>query len=102
MTTDETVSGNIQPEGDEQASKMMWKWTGVLSTPDSSNQSGSNDPLIVGPTYKVDVSVDGVKTHALLDHSSQATIVRQQLLQEKQQWSMDNCMEKQCHWNPNL
>ena len=95
--TDETVSSNINPEGDEQASKMMWKWARVLSTPNPSNQSGSSDPLIVGPTYKVHVSVDGVKTRALLDHGSQVTIVRQQLLpmvKEKQQWSMDNCMEK--------
>ena len=45
----------------------------------------------------VDVSVDEVKTRALLDHGSKVTIVRQQLLpmvKEKQQWSMDNCMEK--------
>ena len=43
----------------------MWKWTRVLSTPSTGNQNGSSDPLIVGPTYKVDVIVDGVKTRAV-------------------------------------
>ena len=75
----------------------MWEWTRILST-SNSNQKLSSTLPVVGPTYKVNVTVDGVKTHALLDHGSQVTIVRQQLLpmvKEKQEWSLDMCRTKE-------
>ena len=52
---------------------------------------------MVGPTYKADVTVNGMKTHTLLDHTLPVTIACQQLLpmvREKQQWSMDTCVNK--------
>ena len=33
-----------------------------------------------GPTYKIDIEVEGVKTRALLDSGSQVTLVRAELL----------------------
>jgi len=45
-----------------------------------------------GPTYKVDIVVDGVKTRALLDHGAQVSIVRRELLpkvRETQGWSKE-------------
>ena len=45
-----------------------------------------------GPTYKVDVVVDAVKTRALLDSGAQASLARQQLLpdiKQKNNWSIE-------------
>lgn len=96
-TTDASNATGTTPKNNEPTHQEMWKWTRVLSTSKSDNQNNSSESLIVGPTYKVNVTVDGVKTCALLDHGSQVTIVRQQLLpmvKEKQQWTMDNCVER--------
>ena len=49
-------------------------WTRVVSASDQGN-SPDHSP-VVGPTYKVDVTIEGVKTRALLDHGSQVSIVR--------------------------
>ena len=35
---------------------------------------------LVGPTFKVDVKVEGVKTRALVHNGSQATLARSELL----------------------
>ena len=45
-----------------------------------------------GPTYKVDVVVDSLKTRALLDHGAQVSIVRRELLpkiREAQGWTQE-------------
>ena len=45
-----------------------------------------------GPTYKVDMIVDSVKTRALLDHGAQVSIVRRELLpkvREAQGWTKE-------------
>ena len=45
-----------------------------------------------GPTYKVDIIVDSVKTRALLDHGAQVSIVRRELLpkvREAQGWTKE-------------
>ena len=92
-----TDESDTTPKSDKTTNETMWKWTRVLSTSGSEHQDGSSEFPIVGPTYKVDVTVDGIKTRALLDHGSQVTIVRQQLLpmvREQQQWSMETCMNK--------
>ena len=97
LTTNESNATDSTTKAAEPTHEKMWKWTRVLSTSGSEHQDGSSEFPIVGPTYKVDVTVDGVKTRALLDHGSQVTIVRQQLLpmvKEQQQWSMDTCVSK--------
>ena len=58
---------------------------------------GSHDAKIVGPTYKINVTVEGIPTRAILDHGSQVTIVRRQLLpliREKYEWSDEKCKTK--------
>ena len=45
----------------------------VVSASDQGNFSDRSP--VVGPTYKVGVTIDGVKTRALLDHGSQVSIV---------------------------
>ena len=45
-----------------------------------------------GPTYKVVVEVDGIKTKALLDHGAQVSLLRQELLpmiRQKCGWTME-------------
>ena len=53
------------------------------------------EPLAMrGPTYKVPVVVNGVKTRALLDHGAQVSLVRKELLsviKEGNQWSASQC-----------
>ena len=53
------------------------------------------EPLAMrGPTYKVLVVVNGVKTRALLDHGAQVSLVRKELLsviKEGNQWSASQC-----------
>ena len=47
-----------------------------------------------GPTYKVLVEVNGVKTHALLDQGAQVSLARKELLpliKEKNKWSVNQC-----------
>ena len=45
-----------------------------------------------GPTYKVDIDVNGIKTRGFLDHGAQVTLVRKELLPaigEKHDWSLE-------------
>ena len=71
----------------------------VLSTSNSGDPNQSCNFLMVGPTYKADVTVNGMKTHALLDHTLPVTMAchDQQLMpmvREKQQWSLDTCVNR--------
>ena len=50
-----------------------------------------------GPTYKVDIVVDGVKTRALLDHGAQVSLARRQLLpviKERNHWTQEQCQDR--------
>ena len=50
-----------------------------------------------GPTYKVDIMVDGVKTRALLDHGAQVSLARRQLLpviKERNHWTKEQCQDR--------
>ena len=50
-----------------------------------------------GPTYKVDIVVDGIKTRALLDHGAQVSLARKQLLpviKERNNWSVEQCQAR--------
>ena len=53
---------------------------------------------LIGPTYKIEITVEGVHTRALLDHGAQVTIVRRQLLgkiRNEQGWSLETCHSKE-------
>ena len=66
---EETTSG-----GDKTTSEEISLWTRVLTLKQSREEQQSKTH-VVGPTYKVDVTVGGVPTRAFLDHGSQVTIV---------------------------
>ena len=54
-------------------------WSLVLSV-DSKDKSDNKDKsVLVGPTYKIEITVEGVYTRVLLDHKAQVTTVRRQL-----------------------
>ena len=97
----------------EDASGSQDPWLLMLTTemtqqyqPDTDNPclcavTMPNDrPLdIKGPTYKAEVSVDGVRIRALLDHGAQVSLVRKELLpkiREKNGWTLDQCHDRNC------
>jgi len=50
-----------------------------------------------GPTYKIDIVVDGIRTRALLDSGAQVSLARQQLLphiKQKNNWSLEQCRQR--------
>ena len=50
-----------------------------------------------GPSYKVNVVVEGVKTRGFLDHGAQVSLIRKELLptiKEKQGWIITECHER--------
>ena len=73
-------------------------WSLVLSM-DSKDKSDNKDKsVLVGPTYKIEITVKSVLTGALLDHGAQVTIVRRQLLgkvKERQKWPVETCRSKE-------
>ena len=85
-------------DNDQTLSTEELLWSRVVTEGNSSGGTSEVSNLsLSGPVYKVDVTVDGVKTRALLDHGSQVTIVRRQLLpliKEKREWSMETCCSK--------
>jgi len=55
------------------------------------------DAVIVGPVYKIDISVGGVPSRALVDSGSQVCIVRKQLLpyiKESKEWGLPDCLQQ--------
>ena len=55
-------------------------WMLTVLTEEENIQSATGTLPRRGPTYKVVLEVDGVKTRALIDHGAQISIVRQELL----------------------
>ena len=91
-----TDQGETTSEEDKTVSEEVSLWTRILTLKQSVEEQQSKIHTI-GPTYKVDVTVGGVPTRAFLDHGSQVTIVRRQLLpliREKQGWSDEQCLAK--------
>ena len=68
----------------------------VLGTATVNEKVGAK---LSGPTYKIDIEVEGVKTQALLDGGSQVTLVRAELLPLVKQhngWAMSQWKERDC------
>ena len=57
-------------------------WICSVATSDHAPDGGTDSGRVPrrGPTFKVKVEIEGVRTRALLDHGAQVTIVRRQLL----------------------
>jgi len=88
-------------EIDEVAKEAKLLWSRVVtegaSKSDCNGKSEVPSLLRSGPVYKADVTIDGVKSQALLDHRSQITIVQRQMLplvKEKHGWSLEICLNK--------
>ena len=67
-------------------------WILAVTTEKETCQSTDGTLPQRGPTYKVVVEVDGIRTKALLDHGAQVSLVRQELLpmiQQKHGWTME-------------
>ena len=89
------VTDQQEKESDEDTSL----WTRVLTVTDATDtvQDSSRKAQVAGPTYKLNVKVEGIPTRAFLDLGSQVTIVRRQLLpliREKYEWSDEKCNSK--------
>ena len=64
-------------------------WSHALTSVDVSHLPQTS---VTGPTYKVDVVVEGLKTMALLDNGSQVSLVRAEMLSkidQKNNWGSD-------------
>ena len=84
------------PDEERIVSEEINLWTRVLTLKQSVEEESSKIHM-VGPAYKVNVTVGGVPTRAFLDHGSQVIIVRRQLLpliRKKQGWSDEQCLAK--------
>ena len=71
-------------------------WICVLSVSDCTNKSADLCQTdVIGSMYKVDITIHGVPTRALMDSRSQVCIVRKQLLpivKDKCNWSLSDCL----------
>ena len=83
------------PDEERTVSEEINLWTRVLTSKQSVEEQSSK-PHMIGPAYKVDMTVGGVPTRAFLDYGSQVTIVRHQLplIREKQGWLDEQCLAK--------
>ena len=72
-------------------------WIRVLTASKEDDTMDNRSARLVGPTFKVDVEVEGVKTRALVDNGSQVTLVRAELLprvREHNGWTLEQCHQK--------
>ena len=67
------IGADKETESEEQC----WIRVGVLTAEPDSEQTAVST---TGPTYKVDVIVEGLKSRALVDHGSQISLVRTEML----------------------
>ena len=76
--------------GDE--TEEMWIRVGVVTTDKETIAKELPNVDITGPTYKVDVTVEGLKTRALIDNGSQVSLVRTEMLprlKEMNNWTLE-------------
>ena len=70
-------------------------WIRVLTVSNCTCEAANTN--VIGSVYKVDVTINGVPTRALIDSGSQVCIIRQQLLpiiKEKCNWSLSDCVAR--------
>ena len=76
-------------------SEDLWVRVGVVTTErNTASAQLSGDVGTTGPTYKVDVTVEGLKTRALVDNGSQVSLIRTEMLpklKELNNWTMEEC-----------
>ena len=72
-------------------------WIRVLTVSNCEAANANMNANVIGSVYKVDVTINGVPTRALIDSGSQVCIIRQQLLpiiKEKCNWSLSECVAR--------
>ena len=80
----------------EDETEEMWFCVGVV-TSDKQTVDNELNSDVTGPTYKVDVTVEGMKTRALVDNGSQVSLVRTEMLprlKDLNNWTMEECKKK--------
>ena len=84
----------IVTEKEAVSDEECWIRVGVLTAESGLAQAAISN---TGPTYKVDVNVEGLKSRALVDNGSQISLVRTEMLpklKELNGWSMEDCKRK--------
>ena len=69
-------------------------WMRTITARKENNEGTANTE---GPSFKVNVVVEGVKTRGFLDHGAQVSFMRKELLpaiKEKQGWTHVECYER--------
>ena len=79
MEGNEETTSEIQTSDNQTLTEEIILWTRVLTFNQSDEQHQPRTHT-VGPIYKVNMTVGGIPTRAFLDHGSQITIIRRQLL----------------------
>ena len=72
-------------------------WIHVLTVNNCEAANANVNANVIGSVYKVDVTINGVPTRALIDLGSQVCIIMQQLLpiiKEKCNWSLSDCVAR--------
>ena len=91
-------TANVVTTNESDTTKDLWSLVLSVENHDNERSSKKDMTVLVGPAYKVEVTVEGVRTRALLDHGAQVTIVRRQLLgkaKEKHKWPVETCRSKE-------
>ena len=87
------INGSKQNNQEVTTNKDTHAWIRVLSVRNKSVKLCQTN--VIGSVYKVDISIHGIPTRALIDSGSQVCIVRQQLLpiiKEKCNWKLSDCL----------
>ena len=71
------INGSKQNNQEVTTNKDTHAWIHVLTVRNKSAKLGQTN--LIGSVYKVDISIHGIPTRALIDSGSQVCIVRQQL-----------------------
>ena len=96
MEGNQETTSEIQTSDNQTLTEEITLWTRVLTFNQSDEQHQPRTHT-VGPIYKVNMTVGGIPTRAFLDHGSQITIIRRQLLpkiRDKRGWSDQQCIAK--------
>ena len=94
QTTDATRV--ITHEEETISEEESWVRVRVLTTEEECKQNAVSN---TGPTYKVNVVVEGLHSRALVDNGSQISLVHTEMLpklKEFNKWSMEECKSKTC------
>ena len=82
---------------DEDETEEMCVRVGVVTTDKEMVVDELPNMNVTGPTYKVNVTVEGLKTRALIDNGSQVSLVCTEMLprlRELNNWTMEQCKKK--------